>query len=247
MRRSPSHIPLAALAAILFVVAWNMSEAAALRADCCARAPRADVVILLITFALTVFADLVVAVNVGVILATLQFLRRMATSVEVRQATERGARRGVRAPRLDGAAARRAGLRDRRPVLLRRGRELRARAGQTHTDPRVLIIRLRWVPFIDITGLQALEEVIDDLHKRGVRVILCEANERVLAKFEKAGLMRLLGPDGYGADLAAALNDAEAIEFAASAGPAPRQGPTDEPAAIQPGWQGRHDARSDLS
>jgi hypothetical protein len=59
--------------------------------------------------------------------------------------------------------------------------------------------------------------------------------------------MRLLGPDGYRADLAAALDDAESIQVAATAEPAPRQGPTDEPAAIQPGWQGRHDARSDLS
>ena len=76
-----SAIPLASLAAILFVVSWNMSEAkrfvAVLR-----KAPVADRVILLITFLLTVFADLVVAVNVGVILAVLQFLRRMSETVE---------------------------------------------------------------------------------------------------------------------------------------------------------------------
>ncbi len=81
------HIPLATLAAILFVVAWNMSEAKHF-VKMVRRAPRADVAILLITFTLSVFADLVVAVNIGVILATLHFLRRMATSVEVWQATE---------------------------------------------------------------------------------------------------------------------------------------------------------------
>ncbi len=82
-----ARIPLCSLAAILFVIAWNMSDAKHF-VHLTRRAPRADVVILLITFALTVFADLVVAVNVGVILAMLQFLRRMSTSVEVRAETE---------------------------------------------------------------------------------------------------------------------------------------------------------------
>ena len=82
------NVPLCALAAILFVVAWNMSEVRHF-ARMVKRAPRADVAILLITFGLTVFADLVVAVNIGVILATLHFMRRMASSVEVQQLSER--------------------------------------------------------------------------------------------------------------------------------------------------------------
>lgn len=76
------QVPLCALAAILFVVAWNMSEARHF-AHMVRTAPRPDVAILLMTFLLTVFVDLVVAVNVGVILAMLLFLRRMAASVEV--------------------------------------------------------------------------------------------------------------------------------------------------------------------
>ncbi|MDO9064215.1 MAG: SulP family inorganic anion transporter [Sulfuricella sp.] len=83
-----ASVPLAALAAILFVVAYNMSEIKHFT-HMVRRAPRADVAILLITFGLTVFTDLVVAVNIGVILATLQFLRRMASSVEVQQITEK--------------------------------------------------------------------------------------------------------------------------------------------------------------
>jgi len=110
----------------------------------------------------------------------------------------------------------------------------------------VLIVRLRRVPFIDITGLLAIEEAVHDLRKRGVRVVLCEANERVRAKLERAGLMRLLGPDGYRTDLAGSLHDAESIAVAATAEPGPRQVSPGEPAAIQPGWQGRHDARGDL-
>src|SRR5690606_37917400 len=76
------QVPLAALAEILWVVAWNMSEAPRFL-RMVRRAPRADVAILLITFALIILTDLVVAVNIGVILAMFQFMRRMSASVEV--------------------------------------------------------------------------------------------------------------------------------------------------------------------
>ena len=76
---------------------------------------------------------------------------------------------------------------------------------QTHTDPETLIIRLHRVPFMDITGIQTLEEVVGELHNRGVRVLLCEANERVLAKLRKAGVLDILGSDGYETHLGAAL------------------------------------------
>jgi SulP family sulfate permease len=198
------HVPLAALAAILFVVAWNMSEAwhflRMIR-----RAPPADVIILLVTFALTVFVDLVVAVNIGVILATLHFLRRMASSVEVQQQTQQQLQdefghRGLQFPpgvlvyRVEG------------PFFFGATESFERALASTHTDPQVLIIRLRWVPFIDITGLQTLEEIIRDLHRRKVRVMLTGANERVTAKLEKAGLSALLGPENLCRDLPHALS-----------------------------------------
>src|SRR5690606_12602948 len=79
-----ANIPLAALAAILFVVAWNMSDVRHV-VRMIRGAPRADVVILLVTFFITVFVDLVVAVNIGVVLAMLHFLLNMAESVVVRR------------------------------------------------------------------------------------------------------------------------------------------------------------------
>jgi SulP family sulfate permease len=75
---------------------------------------------------------------------------------------------------------------------------------QTHTDPAALLIRLRRVPFMDITGIQTLGETIDDLTRRKVRVMLCEANERVLAKLAKAGVLDKLGDTGYQQDFATA-------------------------------------------
>lgn len=130
------HIPLAALAAILFVVAWNMSEARHF-VRMVRRALPADVVILLVTFALTVFVDLVVAVNIGVILATLHFLRRMASSVEVEQQTEQQlhdefGHRGMKLPqgvlvyRVEG------------PFFFGAVENFERALASTHTDPKVL-------------------------------------------------------------------------------------------------------------
>ncbi|HKQ14337.1 MAG TPA: SulP family inorganic anion transporter [Steroidobacteraceae bacterium] len=198
------HVPLAALAAILFVVAWNMSEARHF-VRMVRRAPPADVVILLVTFGLTVFVDLVVAVNIGVILATLHFLRRMASSVEVQAQTaeqlqEEFGHRGLTFPpgvlvyRVEG------------PFFFGAVENFERALASTHTDPEVVILRLRWVPFIDITGLQTLEEVIRDLHRRKVRVMITGANERVAGKIEKAGLLELLGRENFCKDLPHALS-----------------------------------------
>lgn len=201
------HVPLAALAAILFVVAWNMSEARHFL-KMITRAPPADVVILLVTFCLTVFVDLVVAVNIGVIIATLHFLRRMASSVEVQQQTAQElsqelASRGLTLPpgvlvySVEG------------PFFFGAVENFERALASTHTDPRVLIIRLKWVPFMDITGLQTLEEVIRDLHRRKVRVMLTGANPRVDAKLKKAGLVELIGADNYFANLPQALEQCQ--------------------------------------
>ena len=68
---------------------------------------------------------------------------------------------------------------------------------QAQIEPESLIIRLRRVPFMDITGIQVLEEVMHKLRQHGIRVILCEANERVLAKLQRAGVIDGTSPDGY--------------------------------------------------
>jgi SulP family sulfate permease len=189
-----SHIPLAVLAAILFVVAWNMSEARHF-IQMVKRAPRADVVILLVTFVLTVFTDLVVAVNIGVILSVLQFMRRMASSVEVRQATEQELFQEITQQGLPPLPPGVLVYAVEGPFFFGAVENFERALASTHTDPEVLIIRLRWVPFIDITGLQTLEEVVRDLHRRRVRVILSGANDRVQGKLERAGIISLVGAD----------------------------------------------------
>ncbi|MGL6039892.1 MAG: SulP family inorganic anion transporter, partial [Deefgea sp.] len=205
-----ASIPLAALAAILFVVAWNMSELKHFL-HMLTHAPRADVAILVITFVLTVFADLVVAVNIGVILATLHFLRRMSMSVEVLPQDERqigleliqqGLMKlpdGVLVYAIEG------------PFFFGAVENFERVLGETHTDPKVVLIRLLRVPFVDMTGLQALDEAIGELQKRGVKVLLCEANSLVMGKLQRAGVMSTLGLENYCVDLASAVARADAL------------------------------------
>jgi len=189
-----ANIPLAALAAILFVVAWNMSEARHF-VWMARHAPAADVAILVVTFLLTVFSDLVIAVNVGVLLATVQFLRRMASSVEVRpQATADGDASG------NGSVALPEGVlvyTVEGPLFFAAVETFERTLAATHTDPQVLIIRFNQVPFIDITGLQTILEVVEDLQRREVRLMLCEANDRVRMKMDRAGILDRIGWENY--------------------------------------------------
>jgi SulP family sulfate permease len=200
-----ANIPLAALAAILFVVAYNMSEVKHF-SRMVKRAPHADVAILVITFLLTVFADLVVAVNIGVVLAMLHFMRRMASSVETQQLSEQDLQselaheglgtlpEGVMVYSIEG------------PFFFGAVENFEQALAQTHTDPHTLLLRLRRVPFMDITGLQTLEEAIEHMQKRGVTILLCEANERVYAELVKSGILKMIGVHNYFRRFADALD-----------------------------------------
>lgn len=202
------HIPLAALAAILFVVAWNLSDVPHF-ACMIKRAPIADVVILLVTFALTVLVDLIVAVNIGVILATLNFLRRMAASVEVSAMREIDLQnelasldmttlpKSVLVFSIDG------------PFFFAAAETFKRALAFTHTDPRILIMRLERVPFIDITGIDTLESVIRDLQRRKVQVMLTGANQRLMEKLGKAGVLDLVGRDFVFTDFSSAILKAQ--------------------------------------
>ena len=182
------RIPLAALAAILFVVAWNMSDVRHF-IRMARTAPSADVAILLITFALTILTDLVIAVNIGVILAMLQFLRRMAASVEVR------ASGGTTGP--DSVADGIMVFSIEGPFFFGAVDSLERALVHAHAEARGVVIRLGHVPFIDVTGLHSLEEAMQGLERRGVPVAMCEANARVLRKLLRAGLVRVGGRKRY--------------------------------------------------
>ncbi|AMG01762.1 SulP family inorganic anion transporter [Vibrio mimicus] len=204
------NIPLATLSAILFVVAWNMSEAPHF-IQLAKRAPRADVAILLLTFGLTVFADLVVAVNIGVIIAMLHFVKRMASSVEVKANGSQDmsyelAQQGKTALPRELAVYALEG-----PFFFAAAETFERVMSSIQETPQILILRLKWVPFMDITGIQTLEEIIQSFHKRGIKVLISGANSRVSQKLLKAGIVGLVGEQNvypaFEGALSAALTD----------------------------------------
>lgn len=181
------NVPLATLAAILFIVAWNMSELPHM-VKLVRRAPRADVFILLLTFLLTVFADLVVAVNIGVVVAMLHFLRRMADSVVVsRQSPSSIQQELVIAP--DALPAGLTVYVVEGPLFYGASEHFVDRFDlKSHGPGETVVIRLGRVPFIDATGLQSLEKVVRGFVGQGSKVVLTEANSRVHSKINKMGL-----------------------------------------------------------
>jgi SulP family sulfate permease len=201
-------VPLAALAAILFVVAWNMSEAPRFL-RMVRQAPRADVAILLVTFALTILTDLVVAVNIGVILAMMQFMRRMASSVEVIEHSQSSLQQELAGAGLDALPADVAVYSIDGPFFFGSVDSLERALSWSREAPRHVVLRLERVPFIDATGLKRLESTIGRLRGRGVRVSLSGANMTVLRKLVRAEIVRRDEPGGYFKDLSAAFRDIE--------------------------------------
>lgn len=204
-----SGIPMCVLAAILFVVAWNMSEVHRFT-HILRIAPTADRAILVITFLLTVFTDLVIAVNIGVLLAVLHFLRRMTTATET-QAIDSDTllqelgRHGINALPPNLVVYEIAG-----PMFFGAVDQFEGALLHSHSDPEVLVIRMRRVPFLDITAMQILIDVIGKLQKRGVRTIITEANSLVLSKLRKANIVQFENNSGlcrYYENLVAVVTD----------------------------------------
>lgn len=201
-----AHIPLAALAAILFVVAWNMSEARHF-IDLLSHAPVHDKALLLITFLLTVFADLVIAVNVGVLLAALLFMKRMSETVKIEGETDTqlaalcpvGVPQGVQVYSIDG------------PLFFGAAATFERTLAGLHDKTRVLVLRLGQVPMADATAMQALADLTRHFQQRKVKVLLCEANPRINEKLANFGLLKRLGQ----ADATVSLVEALAMVSAA--------------------------------
>jgi sulfate permease, SulP family len=202
-----STIPLCCLSAILFVVAWNMSELPhvfrVLRG-----APKADVGILLMTFFLTVFVDLVVAVNVGVIFAALFFMRRMADSVNVEQHIEKLPDSGTPGSPGSPAIADNSGVliySIEGPFFFGAAEKLERSLEHIHRATTTLILRMGNVPFVDATGIFAIEEIITDFKRHGATVLLVEVRPNVRYKLERGGVIAHVGPENVIDTLAQAM------------------------------------------
>ena len=195
-----AYLPMAGLAALLIVVARNMSEARHF-ARLLRIATRSDVLVMMTCFTLTVVFDMVIAVSVGVVLAALLFMRRMAESTTVVLESPQGLGLsielppGVRlyevaGPMFFGAA------KSAMEVIATVGR------GNDHT----FVFNMQHVPTIDVTGLVALESVLDRLYRSKIKVIFAGLAPEVSAMLDRAGIKRDPGRLAYAPDVETAIS-----------------------------------------
>ena len=192
------YIPMACLAGVLVVVSYGMSGWRSFRA--LMRNPKSDVTVLLLTFFLTIIFDLTIAIEVGLICACLLFMRRMAETTEVRAILdeidlnedadmERGnlehltIPEGVEVYEING------------PYFFGAGNRFEDIMSRYGDRPRVRIIRMRKVPFIDSTGLHNLENLCLMSQREGITIVLSGVNPKVEAVLRKNHVDQLLGSE----------------------------------------------------
>jgi sulfate permease, SulP family len=183
-----AYIPLCTLAAILFVVAYNMSDVPHF-ARMLKHAPKHDVMVLITTFVLTIFVNLVVAVNVGVILAMLFFTRRMNQIVTVENQSQAILQSELPSHQPYSLPDNTIIYSIQGPFFFGAAEKIEHALANTKADPSIIIFRLKDVPFIDMTGLETFQEIIQQYEKRHVRIYLCEANELVSRKLMSVGIL----------------------------------------------------------
>lgn len=187
-------IPMSCLAGILIVVAYNMSEwrhfLGMLKGN------RMDIIVLLTTFFLTIIFDLVIAIEIGMVLACFLFMKRMSESVSIQTVTpdiQHGDDRemlfdeeinnlpkGVVLYEING------------PLFFGASQEFQDALSNIHLKPKVIILRMRNVPFVDATGIVRLMAVIRDFHKKNVLVMLSGVRASILDDFEKSELYQVI-------------------------------------------------------
>ena len=175
-----NRLPMASLAALLLIVAWNMSEvkhfAHAMRV-----APRSDVLILLTCFGLTVVFDMVVSVTVGVLLAALLFMRRMAEVSNVRLVSQHPiAKEGIPKDVLIYEVA--------GPLFFGAAHKAMSALQRVPTGIKVVVLDLASVPVIDATGMVSLESAVARLRQLGIFVVLGGVQEQPLRVLDKSDL-----------------------------------------------------------
>jgi SulP family sulfate permease len=201
-------IPMATLAGILFIVAWNMSEYALFMK--LLQGPRSDVLVLLTTFGLTVLVDLTVAIEAGVVLAAFLFMRRMILVTQATPITaalcngdlnpddpdatsRKDIPEGVEVFEING------------PFFFGAAEKFKNTLRAMKSFPKVLILRMRHVPMIDATGIKALEEIVHRHFHEKTAVILSGVQPEVREYLQNAGFVAKIGEKNVTANIDQAL------------------------------------------
>ncbi|HTY84235.1 MAG TPA: SulP family inorganic anion transporter [Silvibacterium sp.] len=205
-----SYVPMAALAGILMVVSYNMGEWREIPQ--LLKLTRTDISIWLVTFALTVFADLTVAVEAGMILAALLFISRVASTTTVSQVTDDYVEDGRVHILQDKDIPYYATIfRIHGPFLFGATDKISAVTENLHRLPPVVILRLRNMTALDATGLFAIEEIAKQLHATKRTLILCGAREQPSQLIHQAEFAEVIGEENICENVQEALRRAEEV------------------------------------
>ena len=212
------YIPMACLAGVLVIVSYNMSGWRSFTSIM--KNPKSDVIVLWVTFLLTVIFDLTIAIEVGLICACLLFMRRMAETTDVKVISDEinpaeeesdfqlgnlehlTIPEGVEVYEING------------PYFFGAGNKFEEIMGalrHQRQKPRVRIIRMRKVPFVDSTGIHNLTNLCLMSQAEGIQVVLSGVNERVQAVLHKAGFDAMLGEDNICSHINMALERAKQL------------------------------------
>lgn len=201
-------IPMPTIAAILFMVAYNMSEWKKFVATC-KTAPKSDILVLVLTFGLTVIFDLVIAIEVGMVLAAMLFLKRMSdeSSVKGWDYIEEGkdsesielmeVPKHVRVYEISG------------PMFFGAADKLLDISFKDYT--KVLVLRMRAVPSLDATALNSLKSLYKKCEEKDVKLILSHVNEQPLKVMKKSGFYKSVGAENFCSHIKDALKRAEEL------------------------------------
>ena len=203
-------IPMTTLAAVLLVVAANMADWASFF-RLCKTAPKSDIIVLVATFFLTVFFDLVVAIEIGVVLAALLFMKRMAETADIK------AWKYTDSPDITPGEAEK--LRDiphSISVFEICGPMFFAAADQivninSHHHTKVVVIRMRSVPAIDASAMHSLHELADRAKRKNITLVFSHVNEQPMHVMEKDGFVELIGKENFHENIVDALDYAEQL------------------------------------
>ena len=203
-----SLIPMTTLAAVLLVVAWNMADWTSFF-HLCKTAPKSDMIVLVATFFLTVFFDLVVAIEVGVVLAALLFMKRMAETADVtawKYADEpdvtpgeaekmRDIPHSIRVFEISG------------PLFFAAADEILTITSDKST--KVIVIRMRSVPAIDASAMRSLRDLAARAKKKHITLIFSHVNEQPMSVMKKDHFIELIGEEHFLPNIVEALGYAE--------------------------------------
>lgn len=201
-------IPMTTLAAVLLVVAANMADLESFF-NLCKSAPKSDIIVLVVTFFLTVFFDLVVAIEIGVVLAALLFMKRMAETADIK------AWKYTDSPDITPGEAEK--LRDIPhsisvfeicgPMFFAAADQILNINSNHHT--KVVVIRMRSVPAIDASAMRSLHELVSRAKKKNITLLFSHVNEQPMHVMEKDGFIELLGKEHFHKNIVDALDYAE--------------------------------------